>query len=200
MPKKPVVVVTRKLPDAIETRMMELFDARLNLSDEPMSHADLVEAVKDADILVPTVTDRLGPEVINEAGERLKLITDLLMRMHKSPIDQNVAAEIFKRIQSRMDQVPGEILDDFVVQDEELKFWSEGAEATVGRVDKNLLKILDDSKTRANRRKKEHIQLNLDKNFTDQDFEAIAADFAIPIRDAQEVIRLYQNLTAGVTL
>ena len=126
-------------------------------------------------------------------GERLKLITDLLMRMHKSPIDQNVAAEIFKRIQSRMDQVPGEILDDFVVQDEELKFWSEGAEATVGRVDKNLLKILDDSKTRANRRKKEHIQLNLDKNFTDQDFEAIAADFAIPIRDAQEVIRLYQN-------
>jgi len=126
-------------------------------------------------------------------GKRLKLITDLLMRMHKSPIDQNVAAEIFKRIQSRMDQVPGEILDDFVVQDEELKFWSEGAETTVGRVDKNLLKILDDSKTRAGTRKKGHIQLSPDKNFTNQDFEAIAADFEISSRDAQEVIQLYQN-------
>lgn len=126
-------------------------------------------------------------------GKRLKLITDLLMRMHKSPIDQNVAAEVIKRIQSRMDQVPGEILDDFVVQDEELKFWSEGAEATVGRVDKNLLKIIDDSKTRAVTRKKEHIQLKPDMNFTDQDFEAIAADFEISVRDAQEVIQLYQN-------
>jgi hypothetical protein len=126
-------------------------------------------------------------------GQRLKLITDLLMRMHKSPIDQNVAAEVLKRIQSRMDQVPGEILDDFVVQDEELKFWSEGAEATVGRVDKNLLKILDGSKTRAGARIKEHIQLSPDMNFTDQDFEAIAADFEISVRDTQEVIQLYQN-------
>jgi hypothetical protein len=126
-------------------------------------------------------------------GKRLKLITDLLMHMHKSPIDQNVAAEIFKRIQSRMDQVPGEILDDFVVQDEELKFWSEGVETTVGGVDKDLLKILDDSKTRAGTRKKGHIQLSPDKNFTDQDFEAIAADFEISFRDAQEVIQLYQN-------
>jgi len=126
-------------------------------------------------------------------GERLKLMTDLLMRMHKSPVDQNVATEIFKRIQSRMDQVPDEILDDFVVQDEELKFWSEGAETTIGRVDKNLLKILDDSKTQAGTQKKGHIQLRPNKNFTDQDFETIAADFEISLRDAQEVIQLYQN-------
>ena len=126
-------------------------------------------------------------------GERLKLITDLLNHMHKSPIDQNVATEVLKRIQARMDQVPGEILDDFVVQDEELKFWSEGAEATVGRVDKNLLKFLDDSKTRVGPRKKGHIQLSPDKNFTDQDFETIAANFEISVSDAQEMIQLYQN-------
>ena len=76
MPKKPVVVVTRKLPDPIETRMMELFDARLNLSDEPMSHADLVEAVKDADILVPTVTDRIDSGVLSQANENLRLIAN----------------------------------------------------------------------------------------------------------------------------
>ena len=76
MPKKPVVVVTRKLPDAIETRMMELFDARLNLSDEPMDHAALVEAVKVADILVPTVTDRIDSGVLSQANENLRLIAN----------------------------------------------------------------------------------------------------------------------------
>lgn len=59
MPLKPIVVVTRKLPDPIETRMMELFDVRLNVDDRPLSQADLVEAVKTADVLVPTVTDRI---------------------------------------------------------------------------------------------------------------------------------------------
>ncbi len=126
-------------------------------------------------------------------GERLKLITDLLNHMHKSPIDQNVAAEVLKRIQARMDQVPGEILDDFVAQDEELKFWSEGAEETVGRVDKNLLKILDDSKARVGPPKKGHIQLSPDKNFTGQDFETIAENFEVSVNDAQEMIELYQN-------
>ena len=57
--KKPLVIVTRKLPDAIETRMRELFDTRLNLDDKPMSQAELIEAVKTADVLVPTVTDRI---------------------------------------------------------------------------------------------------------------------------------------------
>ncbi len=71
---KPVVVVTRRLPDVIETRMMELFDCRLNLDDNPMSQEQLMEAVKDADILVPTVTDRVDARLLAQAGERLKLI------------------------------------------------------------------------------------------------------------------------------
>ena len=130
-------------------------------------------------------------------GKRLKLITRLLMHMHKSTIDQNVAAEVLERIQARMGQVPGEILDDFVVQDEDLKFWSEGAEETVGGVDKNLLKILDDSKTRAGKRKKKKFQLSPDRNLSDHDFEAIAADFEISARDAQEMIQLYQACFDG---
>ena len=52
--KKPLVVVTRKLPERVETRMRELFDARLNLDDAPMTQAQLAEAVKTADVLVPT--------------------------------------------------------------------------------------------------------------------------------------------------
>src|SRR5262245_9580912 len=74
--KKPLVIVTRKLPDTIETRMRELFDARLNLDDKAMSQADLVEAVKTADVLVPTVTDRVDSAVLGQSGERLRLIAN----------------------------------------------------------------------------------------------------------------------------
>ncbi|MGN6585316.1 MAG: 2-hydroxyacid dehydrogenase [Rhizobiaceae bacterium] len=74
--KKPVVVIMRKLPDAIETRMRELFDARLNLDDRPMSQSDLVKAVGEADVIVPTVTDRIDAAVIAQAGPDLKLIAN----------------------------------------------------------------------------------------------------------------------------
>jgi glyoxylate reductase len=73
---KPLVIVTRKLPDAIETRMRELFDARLNHDDVPMSQADLIDAVQKADVLVPTVTDRIDSKVLVRAGPNLKLIAN----------------------------------------------------------------------------------------------------------------------------
>jgi len=77
MPRsKTVVVVTRKLPDAIETRMMELFDVRLNLDDHPMNASELAEAVKVADVLVPTVTDRIDAKILSQAGEQLRLIAN----------------------------------------------------------------------------------------------------------------------------
>ena len=72
--KKPLVVVTRRLPDSVETRMRELFDAELNLDDAPLGHAELAAAVKKADVLVPTVTDRIDTSVLSQAGEQLKLI------------------------------------------------------------------------------------------------------------------------------
>ncbi|BCB21142.1 D-glycerate dehydrogenase [Bosea sp. ANAM02] len=74
--KKPLVVVTRKLPAVVETRMRELFDAQLNIDDRPMSQAALVEAVKTADVLVPTVTDKIDAAVIAQAGDQLRLIAN----------------------------------------------------------------------------------------------------------------------------
>ena len=74
--KRPLVVVTRKLPDEVETRMCELFDTRLNESDIPMTPAQLAEAMATADVLVPTVTDRIDRSLIESAGERLKLIAN----------------------------------------------------------------------------------------------------------------------------
>lgn len=71
---KPLVIVTRKLPDPVETRMMELFQTRLNLADRPMSRDELAAAMREADVLVPTVTDRIDAPLIEQAGERLRLI------------------------------------------------------------------------------------------------------------------------------
>ena len=74
--KKPLVVVTRRLPEVIETRMCELFDTRLNESDKPLTHDELVEAMRTADVLVPTITDRIDSHLIAQAGEQMKLIAN----------------------------------------------------------------------------------------------------------------------------
>lgn len=73
---KPNVVVTRKLPVAVEVRMGELFDTHLNADDIPFSRAQLIEAMRTAHCLVPTVTDRIDKAVISQAGPDLKLIAN----------------------------------------------------------------------------------------------------------------------------
>jgi glyoxylate reductase len=74
--KKPLVVITRKLPDPVETRMRELFDARLNIDDHAMSREELAAALQDADVLVPTITDKIDEQLIAGAGPNLKLIAN----------------------------------------------------------------------------------------------------------------------------
>ncbi|MGJ8629306.1 MAG: 2-hydroxyacid dehydrogenase [Sulfitobacter sp.] len=70
------VVVTRRLPEVVETRLSELFNVTLRSDDTPMTRAELGEAMKTADILVPTVTDEIDAALITQAGDRLKLIAN----------------------------------------------------------------------------------------------------------------------------
>jgi glyoxylate reductase len=70
------VTLTRRLPDAVETRMRELFDARLNLTDHPMTQEQLAEAMATSDVLVPTITDRIDADLIARAPETLKMIAN----------------------------------------------------------------------------------------------------------------------------
>src|SRR6202790_3088490 len=74
--KKTLVVVTRRLQDSVKMRMRELFDAGLIADNKPMSHAELIAAAKTADVLVPTVTDEIDAAVLNQSGQRLKLIAN----------------------------------------------------------------------------------------------------------------------------
>jgi glyoxylate reductase len=75
-PGTPRVVVTRHLMDTVEARMRELFDVTLNTEDRPLSRDELVAAMRDADVLVPTVTDRIDADMFAAAGDRLRLIAN----------------------------------------------------------------------------------------------------------------------------
>ena len=68
------VIVTRRLPEIVEARMMELFDTKLNADDHPFSSEELVNAVDEADILVPTVTDKIDKRILDSAKRRIKMI------------------------------------------------------------------------------------------------------------------------------
>lgn len=76
MPTRPRVAITRKLPDAVEARMSDLFDVSLRRDDTPMTQAELKAAIADCDVFVPTVTDAIDAEVIAAASERLSLIAN----------------------------------------------------------------------------------------------------------------------------
>jgi glyoxylate reductase len=75
-PRKPKVIVTRRLPDPVETRMRELFDTELNLDDTPLDREALIKAVQRADAIVPTITDHIDADLIAAAGDKLKLIAN----------------------------------------------------------------------------------------------------------------------------
>jgi glyoxylate reductase len=72
--KRPRVYITRKLPDAVETRMRELFDAELNIDDRPRSREELAAALATSDVLVPTIADKIDADLLALAGPQMKLI------------------------------------------------------------------------------------------------------------------------------
>ena len=74
--QKPRIVVTRKLPEAIETRIAQLFECQLNPSDEPMTQDELHNAITWCDALCPTITDKIDHDLLKHAGNNLKLIAN----------------------------------------------------------------------------------------------------------------------------
>ncbi|MBJ7485161.1 D-glycerate dehydrogenase [Brevundimonas sp.] len=104
--RKLKVVLTRRLPDAVETRMRELFDAELNLKDKPMDRAALEAAVQRADVLVPTITDEIDAALINGAGEQLKMIANFGAGVDHIDIDAAVARGII------VTNTPGVLTED----------------------------------------------------------------------------------------
>jgi lactate dehydrogenase-like 2-hydroxyacid dehydrogenase len=75
-PPVPIVVVTRKIPAAVEQEIAAQFDARLNPTDQPMSVDALKEAMRTADALIPCVADKMTADIINTSGRRVRLIAN----------------------------------------------------------------------------------------------------------------------------
>lgn len=103
---KPVVVVTRKLPAAIETRMMELFDARLNADDQPMTADQIIAACDGAGVLVPTVTDDINAALIGALPDSICLIANFGVGVNHIDLDAAAAANIL------VTNTPGVLTDD----------------------------------------------------------------------------------------
>ncbi|MFO1187774.1 MAG: D-glycerate dehydrogenase [Alphaproteobacteria bacterium] len=76
MPNRPRVIVTRKLPAPVEARMAELFDVTLNADDRAMKREEIAATLREADVLVPTITDKIDGGLLAQAGPRLRLIAN----------------------------------------------------------------------------------------------------------------------------
>ena len=100
------VVVTRRLPEPVETRMKELFNVELRDPDTPMSRDALAEAMRRCDVLVPTITDPIDAGLIAQAGDRLKLIAN-----YGSGIDHIDVATARQR-GILVSNTPGTVTDD----------------------------------------------------------------------------------------
>jgi len=79
---------------------------------------------------------------------RLQLITDLLSTLETSEKDPQLMEDVLQRIQSGMDQLPKEVLDDLIIDEDEIKIWQADQEKVIGKADDNILKLIDKSKDR----------------------------------------------------
>ena len=70
------VIVTRKLPNTVQSRLKELFDVEFSQNDIPLSRNELLEAMKRAEVLVPTLNDNIDASLLAEAGNKLKLLAN----------------------------------------------------------------------------------------------------------------------------
>ena len=100
------VVVTRRLPEVVETRMKELFNVRLRDDDTPMSRQELVEAMQSTDVLVPTIGDTIDAGMLGQAGPQLKLIAN-----YGAGVD-NIDVQTARQRGVLVSNTPGVLTDD----------------------------------------------------------------------------------------
>jgi len=128
---------------------------------------------------------------------RLQLITDLLTSLEGSDKGQALMENVMERIQTGMDQLPQDVLDDLIIDGDEIKIWEGDEEKVIGKSDDNILKVIDTSKDRSAARKKMRTALKADGQFTDQDYEQLSKTFNISIQEAEEIARLLKSCFDG---
>lgn len=124
---------------------------------------------------------------------RLYLLADLLSSLQKSDKPQEFREQVIRKIQDAVDQIPADVLDDMVVQDDIIKIWDGEEEKIVGEADENLLNIIETSKERSSARKKARPVFRPDEEFTAQDIEQLSETFNIPNQEAEEICSIFKG-------
>ncbi len=128
---------------------------------------------------------------------RLQLITDLLSALESNEKGQELMENVLERIQTGMDQLPKDVLDDLIIDGDEIKIWENNEEKVIGKSDDKLLNLFDASKDRSAARKKKRTALRADRQFTDPDYEQLSKTFNISIQEAEEIANLLKSCFDG---
>jgi len=124
---------------------------------------------------------------------RLRLLADLLSSLPNSDSTQEVAQQVIQKIQADVDQIPAEVLDDLVVQDDVIKIWDGEDEKIVGKADENLVNIIESSKERSSARKRTRAAFQPDAEFTAQEIDQLSKTFNLPNQEAEEITKLFKR-------
>jgi len=123
---------------------------------------------------------------------RLNLITDLLTTLQKNEQGQQFMDAVVQQIQAGVDQIPKDVLDDLIVQDDVVKIWDGEDEKIIGSADENISDIIETSKERADTRLKMRADLRPDAGFTDEDVDQLSETFDISVNEAREIAKLFR--------
>jgi len=126
-------------------------------------------------------------------GQRFKLLSRLLNTMDKNPKGRRIIDGLLEILQTGIDQVPDELLDDLVVQDNMVKSWSGEQEVVIAEIDDNLQDVIEVSKRRAIDRKKQRDIISPYETLEQADYQTLAERFDTTLADAEQIVSLFEN-------
>jgi hypothetical protein len=129
--------------------------------------------------------------------DRLQLITDLFATLETNDTNPGFMQTVVERIQTGIDQLPAEMLDNLIVDGDGIKIWEKDEEKIIGKSNDNLLSIIDTAKDRSAARKKMKMALRVDGQFTDQDYEQLSKTYNISLQETREIAELLKSCFDG---
>ena len=169
-------------PEALKTFVTKMAKNRFKGSPK--------EAVQAVNSIYGTDYNQVDTKKLSE---RINYINALLAPLDKNPKALKVVQGITERLETVMAQMPGNVLDDVIIDDGELKLWSDEQGSLNTKVNKNLLNIIETAKKSNRSKKKEPKIPDLDKEFSDEDYKTLADGFNISIEEAKEIVRLLKH-------
>jgi len=130
-------------------------------------------------------------------GERLEVMTRLVASLQASPAASQLMEAVLQRVQSGMDKLPADLLNDIVVDGTEVKFWEGGKERVVGKVEDKLAQAIDTAKDRAASRRQLRATAGEEPIYLARDSSALCTYFDLPAEDMEAILKLFRACFDG---